>query len=205
MIVNTATSPASTLKDAMAKCQVIPFGNDVKLIMKSKKAFDAVAEKSAQTVKRVMQHYVDQNRLANGASEASCKVMHSAIMECEEVNNTVALGTMERETWKNYSASAQRALYWNIPFEPTLFQKNGGKTKSGDEAPNYQLPWSPKAKSKNGTTNAGPVQSTSREALDATLSKAIQQARLLGLTEFSATLLDHCLDALEGFKEIEAK
>jgi len=50
---------------------------------------------------------------------------------------------------------------------------------------------------------AGKVETTDRAALDQTLSKAIKQARLLGLTEFAAVLLDHCVDALDAFKEIE--
>ena len=50
----------------------------------------------------------------------------------------------------------------------------------------------------------GKVESTDRAALDKTLSKALKQARLLGLTEFAAVLLDHCVDSLDEFKEIEA-
>jgi hypothetical protein len=37
--------------------------------------------------------------------------------------------------------------------------------------------------------------------LDKTLSKAMAQARLLGLTEFAAELVDLCVDCLDGFKE----
>ena len=49
----------------------------------------------------------------------------------------------------------------------------------------------------------GKVESTTRESLDKTLSKAIKQARLLGLTEFAAVMVDHCLASLDSFKEIE--
>lgn len=54
---------------------------------------------------------------------------------------------------------------------------------------------------KESTPKAGKVTSTSRTDLDKTLSKALAQARMLGLTEFAATLLDHCLESLDGFKE----
>ena len=64
-----------------------------------------------------------------------------------------------------------------------------------------------KAKSEaksEGKPKTGKVESTDRAALDKTLSKALHQARLLGLTEFAAVMLDHCVDCLDEFKEIEA-
>jgi hypothetical protein len=47
----------------------------------------------------------------------------------------------------------------------------------------------------------GGVTSTSRTDLDKTLTKALAQARLLGLTDFAADLLDMCLDRLDNFQE----
>jgi hypothetical protein len=195
MIVNVQTSASSveTLKAALAKCTLIPFNAYGKQVLKATEALDKVAVKSKDAIAMTLQQFVDANAQANGRSEASCKALQKAIAESEVVNNSVALGQMERKTWTEYAQSAARALYWNVPFEQGL--KNDSEKA---------LPWSKKSKT-DSTTKAGAVQSTSREALDATLSKAIQQARLLGLTEFSATLLDHCLDSLEGFKETEAK
>jgi hypothetical protein len=61
------------------------------------------------------------------------------------------------------------------------------------------------AKSETGTgtktDKTGTVQSTSRTDLDKTLTKALAQARLLGLTDFAADLLDMCLDRLSDFQE----
>ena len=54
---------------------------------------------------------------------------------------------------------------------------------------------------KDATPKAGKVTSTSRTDLDKTLSKALAQARMLGLTEFAAEMLDHCIESLDGFKE----
>jgi hypothetical protein len=48
---------------------------------------------------------------------------------------------------------------------------------------------------------SGKVETTDRAALDQTLSKAIKQARLLGLLEFAAVLLDHCVESLDSFSE----
>jgi hypothetical protein len=54
---------------------------------------------------------------------------------------------------------------------------------------------------KDATPKSGPVISTTRESLDKTLSKALGQARALGLTEFAAEILDLCLESLDGFQE----
>ena len=54
---------------------------------------------------------------------------------------------------------------------------------------------------KDATPKAGKVTSTSRTELDKTLSKALAQARMLGLTEFAATMLDLCIESLDDFKE----
>lgn len=63
-----------------------------------------------------------------------------------------------------------------------------------------------KDKPENGTAGAKPgaaggVQSTFRTDLDKTLTKALAQARLLGLTDFAADLLDMCIDRLDKFQE----
>jgi hypothetical protein len=79
-------------------------------------------------------------------------------------------------------------LHYSVEFAPSL---------KGNDA--YKLPWSKKSTSK--IKPSGTVTSTSREDLDKTISKALAQARLLGLTEFAATVLDVCIERLEGFTE----
>lgn len=54
---------------------------------------------------------------------------------------------------------------------------------------------------KESTPKAGKVTSTSRTDLDKTLSKALAQARMLGLSEFAAEMLDLCIESLDDFKE----
>jgi hypothetical protein len=51
------------------------------------------------------------------------------------------------------------------------------------------------------TPPTGTTQSTTRTDLDKTLTKALAQARLLGLTDFAADMLDLCLDRLDNFQE----
>ena len=87
-----------------------------------------------------------------------------------------------------YANSAARALHWNVPFEASL--KNN---------PDLALPWGKKSGDK--TKGSGPVQSTDREALDKTISKALAQMRILGLTELAADTLDLMLERLDGFTE----
>ena len=59
----------------------------------------------------------------------------------------------------------------------------------------------PEGEAKTSTKASGAVQSTSRKDLDKTLSKALAQARLLGLLDFAADVLDLCQDRLDGFEE----
>jgi hypothetical protein len=91
------------------------------------------------------------------------------------------------------SAASYQSAYW-IAFEQGIeFQRdlNNKKDKpEGDSAPTSGKP-----------TKSGGVQSTSRKDLDKTLSKALAQARLLGLTDFAAEVLDLCIDRLDGFEE----
>jgi len=54
---------------------------------------------------------------------------------------------------------------------------------------------------KEAKPKTGKVETTDRAALDQTLSKALKQARLLGLLDFAAVLLDHCIESLDDFNE----
>ena len=88
------------------------------------------------------------------------------------------------------SAASYQSAFW-IAFEQGVeFQRDLNNKK---DKPEGEASPSPKA--------SGAVQSTSRTDLDKTLSKALAQARLLGLTAFAADVLDLCIDRLEGFKE----
>ena len=91
-------------------------------------------------------------------------------------------------TCSKSSAASYQSAFW-IAFEQGIaFQRdlNNKKENAGE---------------KSSQPKSGKVTSTSRTDLDKTLSKALAQARMLGLTEFAATILDHCLESLEGFKE----
>ena len=172
-----------------APVAVVPFNTAAKAILGAYKAADKANTKMRDAVQMSMQQYVDTCRQANGSTESSCKALQKAIMECETVANSIALGSMERKTWVEYAQSAARALYWNLPFEASL--KNDK---------DLALPWSKKAASKAGT-RAGTTVTTNESELQKTLQKALKQARTIGCTEFAADLLDLCIERLADFKE----
>lgn len=85
------------------------------------------------------------------------------------------------------SAASYQSAFW-IAFEQGIpFQRDLNNKKEKGE--------------KVSTPKSGKVTSTSRTDLDKTLSKALAQARMLGLTEFAASVLDLCLESLDGFTE----
>jgi hypothetical protein len=174
----------------MNTVHIVPFSPMAKSIIGAYKTFDAASGKLTATVNREFQAYIDAWAIANDKGEASCKAMQKEIRECEAVLNIVASGAMEKKTFTEYAQSAARALHFGIAFEASL--------KNNDA---YKLPWSKSNGAKSDPKVSGKVSSTSREELDKTISKALAQARILGLTEFAATVLDVCLDSLDGFKE----
>jgi hypothetical protein len=102
---------------------------------------------------------------------------------------------VEKEYIKAKSAAQYQSCFWlafenGVPFSRSLVNDKAA-TKKAEGA------------SKATAPKAGKVESTTRVELDKTLSKAIKQARLLGLTEFAACMLDACLESLDNFKEIE--
>jgi hypothetical protein len=92
------------------------------------------------------------------------------------------------------SAASYQSAYW-IAFEQGIeFQRDLNNKKAKPESEST-------GEAKTSTKASGAVQSTSRKDLDKTLSKALAQARLLGLTDFAAEVLDLCIDRLDGFEE----
>jgi hypothetical protein len=174
----------------MANAKIVPvsFDKTAKAVLVTLESADKAYAKATAKVASLMQQYVDAWFLSNGREPASVKAMGKAIRESQAVVDLVAKGACAKKTFTEYAQSAMRALHWNVPFEASLKNKPeliipGGKTKSSDVG------------------KAGPVTSTTREAADKTLSKALAQYRALGLTEFAANLLDVALDSLDGFKE----
>jgi hypothetical protein len=91
-------------------------------------------------------------------------------------------------TCSKSSAASYQSAFW-IAFEQGIaFQRDLNNKKEN-------------AGTKSSEPKSGKVTSTSRTDLDKTLSKALAQARMLGLTEFAADILDLCIESLDDFKE----
>jgi hypothetical protein len=167
----------------------VSFDSNAAAIGRAFSGFDKAFGKLTGVVNREMQAFVDQWFISNGKGEASVKAMGAAIRDSQVVLDLAATGAMEKKTFTEYAQGAMRALHYGVPFSADL--KNNAE---------YALPWG-KANKGGSTAKSGKVTSTSRTDLDKTLSKALAQARALGLTEFAADVLDLCLDSLDGFKE----
>lgn len=168
----------------------VSFDSHASAIARGYKSFDAAFGKLTALVNREMQGHIDQWLITNGKGEASVKALGKSIRESQVVLDLVATGAMEKKTFTEYAQSAMRALHYGVPFSADL--KNN---------PEMGLPWG-KAGKGSADTKAGPVTSTTREAADKTLSKAIAQYRAIGCIEFAADLVDLAMDSLAGgFKE----
>ena len=92
-------------------------------------------------------------------------------------------GYISKATATNYQTSFWVAFEKNVPFQRDLFataEKTEAKAKAD--------------------TKAGAVKSTTREALDQSIHKVIEQANLLGLKGFALDLTDLATEQLDGFK-----
>jgi len=140
------------------------------------KSIQAVVDAFTIACDKPKAEFIKGNAKTNPA-RAQVKAMFDALVEATFIQTSAG---------RNYATSFWIAFEEGIPFQRDLY--NGRK---------------PASEAKEPKAKAGKVESTDRKALDATLSKAIKQARLLGLTEFAADIVDLCLEALDDFKEVE--
>jgi hypothetical protein len=152
----------------------------------------------AQAVAKARVNQDKAIQIALDTMRAACNVPKADFMKGNAVKNParaevksifdglVEAGYIGKSAGANYQTSFWIAFEQGIDFQRDLFKSN-----------------KPASEPKAAKPKAGKVESTDRKALDATLSKAIKQARLLGLTEFAADIVDLCLESLDGFKEAE--
>ena len=162
-----------------------------KAIVKSYGAWDRASDKFSTELSRTMNQYIDACRIAPDMAkdEESCKALTKAIRTAEPFERAVRDGLLLPKTITEYAQGAARAYYHGVEWTNAL--KND---------PNMGLPWGKAGKGSKGT-KAGAVTSTTRDALDETIRKMLEQARILGLVEFAADALDLAVDRLEGFTE----
>jgi hypothetical protein len=177
---------------SVQKSVSLSFDSFARVILAGFEGFDQAQANLSATVQTTMQRFVDHVSITLGKDQKACEALQKAIRECQLVIDADASGAMKAKTFTEYAQSAARALHFGIPFETQL----KGKAE-------YKLPWSKSGQAKGAPAagKAGKVETTDRAALDKTLSKALAQARLLGLTEFAANVLDLALESLDGFTE----
>jgi hypothetical protein len=182
----------SVIKASTKRTVTAPaFNPFAQAIVKSYGKFDKAASNFADQLSRTMNQYIDAARVAPGIGKdkESCQAVQKAIRESDAFVRAVADGLLHRSTVTEYAQGAARALHHGVEWFADIKNR-----------PEFGLPWG-KAGKGGGAGKAGAVTSTSREDLDKTLSKAIAQARILGLTEFAAQVLDVAIESLDGFKE----
>jgi len=180
----------ATVKTVKTPAIVAPvFDKYALAIIKAKTQAHGAMTKADASIDATMQQFTDAWAIAGySKSQADVARLGKAIRDSEAVKNMTETTWLKRKTFTEYAQSAMRAFFHGVPFSASL---------KGN--PDMGLPWGgAKGDKKNAS---GTVVSTTREALDKTLIKALEQARLLGLTEFAADMLDLCIDRLDSFKE----
>jgi len=156
------------------------------------KAFEGEA-KAVQKARSIQDQAIQQ---ALDVMTLACDKPKAEFMKGNSVKNPARAevkgifdGLVEKGFISKASGAQYQSCFW-IAFETGVeFQRDLVNKKSDAKT------------KKDATPKAGPVISTTRESLDKTLSKALGQARALGLTEFAAEMLDLCIESLDDFKE----
>ena len=171
----------SVINASIVSAVVKSFEGEAKAIAKARaiqdKAINVALDAMFIACDKPKAEFLKGNAKTN-AARGQIKAMFDAITEA---------GYVSKSSAASYQSAFWIAFEQGIPFQRDLNNKKD-KPESG-------------AGGDTKTDKAGTVQSTSRTDLDKTLTKALAQARLLGLTEFAADMLDLCLDRLDNFQE----
>jgi hypothetical protein len=169
----------SVINSSIVNAVIKSFEGEAKAIAKARaiqdKAIQGALDAMLIACDKPKAEFLKGNAKTN-AARGQIKAMFDAIVE---------KGFISKSSGASYQSAFWIAFEQGIEFQRDL---NNKKDKAEGEA-------------KTSAKASGAVQSTSRTDLDKTLSKAMAQARLLGLTEFAAELVDLCVDCLDGFKE----
>ena len=154
------------------------------------KAFEGEAkaiQKARATQDQAIQQALDVMTLACDKPKAEFMGGNAKTNPARAEVKAIFDGLVEKGFISKASGAQYQTAFW-IAFESGVeFQRDLVNKKSDAK--------------KESTQKAGKVTSTSRTDLDKTLSKALAQARMLGLTEFAADMLDLCIESLDDFKE----
>jgi hypothetical protein len=168
----------SVINQAIVNAVVKSFEGEAKAIAKARtaqdKAIQAALDAMVIACDKPKALFMKGNAKTNEA-RGQIKAMFDAIVEKGFISKS--------------SGASYQSAFW-IAFEQGVEFKRDLNNKA-----------KPEGEAKTSAKASGAVQSTSRTDLDKTLSKALAQARLLGLLDFAAELVDLCQDRLDGFEE----
>ena len=171
----------SVINQSLVAAVIKSFEGEAKAIAKARagqdKAIQATLDAMLIACDKPKALFMKGNAKTNEA-RGQIKAMFDAIVE---------KGFISKSSGASYQSAFWIAFEQGIEFQRDLNNKKD-KTESTGET-------------KTSAKASGAVQSTSRKDLDKTLSKALAQARLLGLLDFAADVLDLCQDRLDGFEE----
>lgn len=155
---------------------------------KLNKVMATIASDRAKAVNQVLDAFIiacDQPKpiflkgnAATNAARYQVKAMFDGIVEA---------GHLEKSTAATYQSCFWIAFEQGCEWAPDLANKKSANKQAGE--------------SSAATPKSGKVTETTRAELDKTFCKALAQARLLGLKDFAADLLDMLHDRLDGFEE----
>jgi hypothetical protein len=172
----------SVINQSLIAAVIKSFEGEAKAIAKARagqdKAIQATLDAMLIACDKPKALFMKGNAKTNEA-RGQIKAMFDAIVE---------KGFISKSSGASYQSAYWIAFEQGVPFQRDLNNKKDKAEGGTGEA-------------KTSTKASGAVQSTSRKDLDKTLSKALAQARLLGLLDFAADVLDLCQDRLDGFEE----
>jgi len=175
---------------AKSESIVVPFTGG-KTIKRAYESYDkkvaGASRKLDGAVTLVFTQFIDACRVAGLKKDKDgCNALGKAITNSNDMKAVVARGLLQQSTVTNYAMSAKRAFFFGVDFDCNLFK---------DETKIF--PWSTqktkpedKTDAKKTAGKSGAVETTTRDALMETLSKAIKQAALLNLTSLHDELLE---------------
>ena len=169
----------TVINQSIVNAVVKSFEGEAKAIAKARtqqdKAIQTALDAMIIAADKPKAEFLKGNAKTN-AARGQIKAMFDAIVE---------KGFISKSSGASYQTAFWIAFEQGVPFQRDL---NNKKDK-------------PEGETKTSAKASGAVQSTTRKDLDKTLSKALAQARLLGLLDFAADVLDLCQDCLDGFEE----
>ena len=171
----------SVINQTLVNAVIKSFEGEAKAIAKARalqdKAIQSALDAMIIAADKPKAEFMRGNAKTNEA-RGQIKAMFDAIVE---------KGFISKSSGASYQSAFWIAFEQGIEFSRDLNNKKSEAKQEGE--------------AKTSTKASGAVQSTSRTDLDKTLSKAMAQARLLGLLDFAADLVDLCQDRLDGFTE----